>query len=261
VPLGRGRDRSRARGGAGGAQPFTPGALAPFAWVRGDLGVTLNGSNISAWADQGAAPAQDLTEATAANQAPYVASDAAFGGRPIMSTGANTKGVQASTAADWNFCHNGTGMTLFMVARSRGPAGNFMLGTQSSAGVVGLGFSCIFWTTNNLRFVVGAGAAGVIDVATTGNTFPAAAAHVVVITYRTGSDPDCVIRIDRAQVGTGSEAVAPSASNAMGPLSLGYPINKAGGCDSDFADFALFNRVLSAAEITQLETYAARYGI
>jgi hypothetical protein len=236
-------------------------ALAPYARWRLDLGATLNGSNLAALADQ-SGNARDLAEATAGNQSPYSASDAAFGGHPIMATGASTKGVQAATATPWRFLHDGTGMSVFLVARTRGPAGNRMLGTGHSAGTVFAGFTLIPWVSDNLLVSVGNGAADVISFATTASSYPSTVGHCVLLTYRSGVDPDCAVEIDGVAAGTGSELAAPAAGDPFGPFSLGYPTNKAGGCDSDIAECALWNRVLSTPEKAQLRAYAlARYGV
>lgn len=60
-------------------------------WLRADLGITLNGSDVSAWADQsgssdnGGAGNHHPAQGTAANQPPYNSSDAGYGGQPTLS--------------------------------------------------------------------------------------------------------------------------------------------------------------------------------
>jgi hypothetical protein len=57
-------------------------------WLRADLGITLNGANVSAWANQsGVADAnRNAVQATAGNQPAYRASDAAYNGKPTLGT-------------------------------------------------------------------------------------------------------------------------------------------------------------------------------
>lgn len=59
-------------------------------WLRSDLGITLNGSNVSAWADQsGCGDAnRNVAQGTPANQPVYTASDANYGGQPSLSSAA-----------------------------------------------------------------------------------------------------------------------------------------------------------------------------
>lgn len=59
----------------GGPPAWTPKSLGSTLklWLRGDLGVTLNGSNVSAWADQ-SGNGNHVTQATGAKQPTFVAS-------------------------------------------------------------------------------------------------------------------------------------------------------------------------------------------
>jgi hypothetical protein len=59
------------------------------AWYRADLGVTLNGSTVSAWADQSGSgdSNRNMVQATAGNQPTFVAADSTFNGQPTLSFG------------------------------------------------------------------------------------------------------------------------------------------------------------------------------
>ncbi len=73
------------------------------AWYRGDLGITLNGTTVSAWADQ-SGNGNHLTQGVALSQPLYEA--AGFGGKPsvlfdgsndtLVGTGASLLGVQGN---------------------------------------------------------------------------------------------------------------------------------------------------------------------
>lgn len=58
----------------GGASVFTPMALSPTLWLRADMGITLNGAVVAAWADQ-SGNARDYVQANPALQPNFVASD------------------------------------------------------------------------------------------------------------------------------------------------------------------------------------------
>ncbi len=76
------RQTRRADDGAGG---FLPTQLAGCVlWLRSDLGISLNGSTVSAWADQ-SGQGNSVTQGVAGQQPAYNASDASYGGRPSLS--------------------------------------------------------------------------------------------------------------------------------------------------------------------------------
>lgn len=76
----RARDRSRPSGGALWLPTKLPNLAA---WYRGDMGITLNGGTVSAWADQ-SGNGRHLTQGTAAQQPTYVAASASYNQRPAL---------------------------------------------------------------------------------------------------------------------------------------------------------------------------------
>lgn len=80
--LGRSRARDRSR--PAGAPQWLPTSLSSLAaWYRGDMGVTLNGGTVSAWADQ-SGNGRHLTQGTAAQQPTYVAASASYNNLPAL---------------------------------------------------------------------------------------------------------------------------------------------------------------------------------
>lgn len=71
------------------ASLWTPRRLNPIAWYRADLGVTLVGSKVSAWADQ-SGNGNHLAQSTDALRPTYVASVATRGNCPAVDTAGST---------------------------------------------------------------------------------------------------------------------------------------------------------------------------
>ena len=81
---------------------FTPASLADLkAWYRADLGITLNGGDVSAWADQsGTGDAnKNATQANPALQPLYVANNVDFNGRPTVRVATANDYMQTGTWA------------------------------------------------------------------------------------------------------------------------------------------------------------------
>ena len=72
-------------GAQGGGEIGPPDFIATDAavWLKADAGVTLNGSNVSAWADQ-STHGNDATQANSANQPLFSASVAELNGQPAV---------------------------------------------------------------------------------------------------------------------------------------------------------------------------------
>lgn len=90
---------NRGRAPRGGASAITPATIlgsALLAWFRADLGITLNGSNVSAWADQ-SGNGHHLIQNTATNQPAFEA--AGLGGKPsVLFDGVDNYLVSAASA-------------------------------------------------------------------------------------------------------------------------------------------------------------------
>ncbi len=87
-------------------------------WYRSDLGITLNGSGVSAWADQ-SGNGRDLTQATAAKQPIYSASDASYSGAPSLNFVSANVNTMSTAAFGSPIAQPGT---VYIVTTFTGPA-------------------------------------------------------------------------------------------------------------------------------------------
>lgn len=120
------------RTGSSSGDPTIPVTTNLLAWYRADLGVTLNGSTVSAWADQSGTgdSNKNATQGTAANQPTFTASDANFNNRPVLTFDGTTDylktAVWSASASQPN--------TIYSVARRTASTGSvFMYDGYDSA--------------------------------------------------------------------------------------------------------------------------------
>lgn len=73
----------------GGAASLAPLSANLSLWLRADLGITLNGSNVSAWADQ-SGNGNNVSQSTSGFQPAYNATDANYGGQSSITFNAVT---------------------------------------------------------------------------------------------------------------------------------------------------------------------------
>lgn len=239
-------------------------------WLRADLGVTLNGSTVSAWANQGTLGGS-CSQGTGAAQPTWSAT-----GGPNSRAGLSFDGGDylASTlaASAWNFLHS-SNFTLFYVWNQTATGNAFygVLGTSTSA--AGSRGIAIYWdnrtaipATASLRSAVSNGSAYVVDpgVSLLNNGYPANSASITEHTYEylVAGDDYASIR-NGTTVKTAESAAVPSASNAANTLNIGIiPGAASNGLVGSIAEVIAFNRTLAAAERSVVRRYLSnRYAI
>lgn len=233
----RARDRSRP---SGGASAWRPTNLANLAfWFRADLGVTLNGSTVSAWADQ-SGNGRHVTQGTAAAQ-PTLSTSAGLGGRPSLSFDGGDRLV--SSAFDMS-----NTLSLF-----------FVLGAVTARGMIaehGLGTHWYVYSTGN---------AAVFFLSH--NTFQnpvttwAQANQQGAVVYDRSAAP--VIRGNRAALTpTSTAGSAPAAGNVNAALAIGARTDGSLPHTGHIAEIFAYDRAVDAAEIALVEAYLLRrYGV
>lgn len=71
-----------------------------YAWFRSDLGVSLNGSTVSAWADQ-SGNGRNLTQSTASKQPTYNAGDVQYNNYPSLTFASASQTVMTNSSFTW----------------------------------------------------------------------------------------------------------------------------------------------------------------
>jgi hypothetical protein len=209
------------------------------------MGITLNGTNVSAWADQsGTGDAnKNLSQSTASQQPAYNTSDAAYNGQPTVSfAGASSQVLVAGT---WATAPTTVG-SFFFVGNADGSAFSEVFNSFTAAG--GIGETYQTGTANHIQYYQGSGLDVVVSTL--------ASKHLYGVDRNGGSSAfyqDAV-----TAVGTGA-----AGSSALTTLLLGANTS-AGGTPltGKIAEFISVNRLATVAERTKVLNYlGGRYNI
>lgn len=238
----------------GGAAPFTPASLSGLIlWLRADMGITLAGAKVSAWADQ-SGNGNDFTQAVDARRPTFTASDANFNNQAVVTGSATTflasaapmGGGLAQTTVATVFRDTTAGVSILYEA---GP-------TYLTAG-------------GHMMDLTGGGNCDVYAYGVTGANGRRAAAATNTRYHKT-------VIFDHAAVATQvpivySAGVAESTTNIVNTGTNGNSaaltwnlLGRSGGGSSTIgavAEHFAYNRALTAAEVLRLYAYtSARYG-
>jgi hypothetical protein len=225
-------------------------------WYRADLGITLNGSTVSAWADQ--AGTADGAQSTAANQPTYSTSDSNFSNRPSIDCDGSNDYMTFGTNADFNHLHNGTGGTLFMVIRT--PASFANAGVIGNNNTTGGERGFYFYQNSNGTTELGAGTGSAFAwFNNSGLTLSTSTTYAIAITY--SSAAGYAIYSNGTSVASGAETSTPSVLNASRTMALGARAGIDSYSSHTWAEWATFNTVLSSNELNALFDYTERYGL
>jgi hypothetical protein len=227
-----------------GNPPWAPTNIAgAVLWLRADLGITLNGADVSAWADQSASNV-DALQGTAADQPLYRATGWSNGLPTVDFDRANTEWMQIDSLAAFG------SHTCFAVIDQRSETTTLQGLLVDNGGGEGI------YAVGDIARM------SYVDVGAWDNASAAAIAGQQQLMWSADQSGNVeAFRRNRASLGTG---IYTAADNVWGPtLFLGkYSSGLQHHLDAEVAEIILYNRVLTAAEITQVEAYlGGRYGL
>ena len=233
------------------------------AWYRSD-DVTLVSNTVSQLNDK-SGNSLHATQTTAANRPSYSATGGLknlpyFSTEESPSTGT---GLLAGTTGTWNFLHDGTGATVFVVAKTTGLYWLWLLGTHES-GVSEVGYSISSTSDPGNLFSSNIGNGSGVSAGFALNSFviDPSKYHKWITTFKTASNYEDAfwMKVDNKQLGT-PIIRTPSTSNS-GQLGIGIGGTGLYPATSQFHEIIIFNRKLTSDEIRQVEAYLYnRYGI
>jgi hypothetical protein len=219
-------------------------------WLRSDVGITLNGSNVSAWADQ-SGQGNNAAQTTAANQPPFNAATGVRGLPKLSPTG--THWMTGLLPGVGNY-------TLFAVGSYPSPIVNDALfaAVQDPTFTLDSGFSQ--FTDSTSATVIGRAnqAAGGTVRATTTDTTSLGTVGIYSTAAADATSVDLFINGVSKGSTTFANPLALSNNYALMSRTNGGSYNHNG----DVYEFIVFNRVLTTNERIQVHRYlGGRYGI
>lgn len=246
-----------------GGSPWNP-TRSPLVrhWYDPKRGLTLNVADVSAWADQGSG-AKSVVQATDAQQPAYVAAGGVFGNLPhIAFTGANNDELQATSAADWKFLHDGTGMFVAMRFRPTAAGMLSLVNTLGlSSGSVGV---ALVWDSTSSGYCQmfisnGDGGGYEANIQTLNGSAPINTAHTVIAWFQDGASQEVGIEVDGGTPVTASFTATPAAGNPDYPLTIGSRPNAAANdLTGEIADVVIGTGAPDATLRAHLRTFLGR---
>jgi hypothetical protein len=223
--------------------------------LHADLGITLNGGTVSAWADQSGQGAH-FVQATAANQPLYgTLSGGLAAVVGVDATDHMTCPAATKPASYWRFLHDGSGMTIGMAfetstATVQTVFSNLrIVSTRSGIDIDYLG------GTAQSRILIGNSTATYVSVLTSAGGSSPFGFRRLVYSYSSADNPHVRIRRNGVQIASGNEGAVPSGLNATFDMTL-FTV-AAGGQNlvGGLRHLVAANRLLTVDELPQLEGY------
>jgi len=212
--------------------PFLPSSLGGLAlWLKADAGVTLSGSDVTAWADQSG----NGRNASAYNNPQLITNQ--INGKPVIDFNAS----QYFTSNNQNLNNNSS---IFFVVKSRGDHG-IIFSTSDYEGLV-------FALTANPNNSFSVGISNLFEIANdgadNGNNW------MIGSTIRSNNLTSIIYK-NGTQVANGDYNT--SSLNPTAPLIIGADadLNSYWNLDGQVAEIIIYNRTLTLTERQQVEAY------
>lgn len=237
---------------------FLPSSLSGLLiWLRADLGITLNGSTVSAWADQ-SPNGNNAVQASPSNQPTYNPSVASLQNMPTLSFVAN--GSTFLQIAD-SVSQHVSNISVIVVARFT---------AWSSYAPIVIHSTVAFWT-NGWGLTAGPSPSTMGQVEFWTDNFSAygsygpvstGAWHFLAGTFNGTSDTFYIDDAPQAATPDTASITYPGVTDTLiGAYWNANSSNAAGFANIDVAEVVVYDHGLGAPELAQLHSYAvARYG-
>jgi len=217
-------------------------------WLKADAGVTLNGSNVSAWADQ-TANGNDAVNASASTQPLFSASVAALNGKPAVTIDAANKFLDTGSYNQGNLP---TEAEFFSVGTK--PSASIAANSFVFGGLLASNRGDLFYTVlgNDVRIAF----FSAVSISPTQGLAPDGSAGITNVNGD-GSGSN----MSYLDAGGEITSTAGALGQQMGKLRVG-DFNGSNGALVDTAEIIIFPRKLTATERDQVMVYlSGKYGI
>jgi len=219
-------------------------------WLRSDLGITLNGSTVSTWANQVSGVSANASQSTAGKQPTYATGG--LGGQPKLT-------FAAGQAFTWALDLAGAKSVMFVLKMTSEPHTGFSV--ASIKGSTGPLFTEVIVDLSGYKYVTFADDIGSFNSSGHDDVLGTTSGHVLLHTY-SGSAPSSQSSYGAALDGAVKTVVASGAISRGGTDlgSIGGRLdasqNGAFLFNGDLYEIIVYNRVLSSQEQIDLFGYA-----
>jgi Concanavalin A-like lectin/glucanases superfamily/F5/8 type C domain len=220
-------------------------------WLKADAGVTINGTTVSAWADQ-SGNGYNVSQATVANQPIFQASD--FNGQPAISFDGSTDFLNNTVN---NVVTPGAGRTVFIVSKAacNSVALNYITFRRST-------LLCSY-QSGSPNFIYSDGVNAGNNASAPANWFDTIKAKPTILSfYNSGIAPNKLnLRMNQQAIVVSQSGGVASESGTAG-FSIGRREDGAYFGNGAIAEIIVYNSELNATDRTTVENYlATKYGI
>lgn len=250
-------------------EPTAQNSVVPHSWWRGDSlaytddGTTLatDGQAVKRWTSK-TASAKTLVNATEANR-PTLETNVLDGHSVLRFDGTNDL-LQAATASDWTFLHNGTGHTLFVIWKKRQGNADRLdpLIDNCAASSANIGYHIAgdnrssVPRSHQILNIIAKGTGGTPSLSLTSSTYAAIGDPTWHVTATSGSTThSCYIDGRSGELNSGT-LTTPSSSAPTYVLTVGGLGTAASfWLDGDIAEIIVYNSTLTTVDRQQVFQY------